>query len=153
MTGIELPSEAPGVVPDAEWRARTFQGTGWSVGDTINVSIGQGFFLTTPLQLALNTAAFANGGKILKPRLVRETYDGRPAASAPVAPIVQRQVGIRKEHLDVAREGMRRVVHGPVGTAPSSGGLQTKWPMTNPPDEPQIDRGQPLRFMRPGWKA
>ncbi|MCD6058962.1 MAG: penicillin-binding protein, partial [Thermomicrobiales bacterium] len=138
VTGIELPSEAPGVVPDAEWRARTFQGTGWSVGDTINVSIGQGFFLTTPLQLALNTAAFANGGKILKPRLVRETYDGRPAASAPVAPIVQRQVGIRKEHLDVAREGMRRVVHGPVGTAPSSGGLQTKWPMTNPPDEPQI---------------
>jgi penicillin-binding protein 2 len=137
-TGIDLPTEAPGVVPDAEWRTRTFQGTGWSVGDTINVSIGQGFFLTTPLQLALNTAAFANRGKILKPQLVRETFDGRPTAGAAVTPIVQREVGIRKEHLDVAREGMRRVVHGPKGTAPGGGGLQTKWPMTNPANEPQI---------------
>ena len=77
-TGIELPSEANGLVPDPEWLARTYQGAGWSVGDTINVSIGQGFFLTTPLQLALNTAAIANDGKILKPRLVRETFDGRP---------------------------------------------------------------------------
>ena len=140
-TGIELPTEAPGVVPDAEWRARTFQGTGWSVGDTINVSIGQGFFLTTPLQLALNTAAFANHGKILKPRLVREAFDGRPTEGVEVKPTVQREVGFRKAHLDVAREGMRRVVHGPTGTAPSSGGLQTKWPMTNPANEPQITIG------------
>jgi penicillin-binding protein 2 len=137
-TGIELPSEANGLVPDPKWRARMYQGAGWSVGDTIITSIGQGDFLTTPLQLALNTAAFANRGKILKPRLVRETFDGRSTASASVTPIVQREVGIRKEHLDVAREGMRRVVHGPIGTAPSSGGLQTKWPMTNPAGEPQI---------------
>jgi penicillin-binding protein 2 len=137
-TGIELPTEAPGVVPDAEWRARTFQGTGWSVGDTINVSIGQGFFLTTPLQLALNTAAFANRGKILKPRLVRETFEGRPTGSVEVKPTVQREVGIGKAHLEVAREGMRRVVHGPSGTARHAGGLQTKWPMTNPDDEEQI---------------
>jgi penicillin-binding protein 2 len=89
----------------------------------------------------LNTAAFANGGKILKPRLVRETFGGRPTASAAVTPIVQREVGIRKEHLEVAREGMRRVVHGPIGTAPSSGGLQTKWPLSNPSDEPQITIG------------
>jgi penicillin-binding protein 2 len=140
-TGIELPTEANGVVPDAEWLARTYQGAGWSVGDTINVSIGQGYFLTTPLQLALNTAAFANGGKILKPQLVRETFDGRPSGSASPKAIVQRDVGIKKEHLDVVREGMRRVVHGPTGTAPSSGGLQTKWPMTNPADEPQITIG------------
>jgi penicillin-binding protein 2 len=137
-TGIELPTEAPGVVPDAEWRARTFQGTGWSVGDTINVSIGQGFFLTTPLQLALNTAAFANRGKILKPRLVRETFGGRPTEGVAVKPIVQREVGIGKAHLEVAREGMRRVVHGPSGTARHAGGLQTKWPMTNPDNEEQI---------------
>jgi penicillin-binding protein 2 len=138
LTGIELPSEGRGLVPDPEWLARTYQGSGWSVSATINVSIGQGYFLTTPLQLALNTAAFANDGKILKPRLVRDAFDGRPAADVEVEPIVQREVGIRKEHMDVAREGMRRVVHGPTGTAPSSGGLQTKWPMTNPPDEPQI---------------
>jgi penicillin-binding protein 2 len=141
LTGIELPSEGRGLVPDPEWLARTFQGAGWSVSATINVSIGQGYFLTTPLQLALNTAAFANGGKILKPRLVRESFDGRPSTEVTVEPSVQREVGIRKEHMEVAREGMRRVVHGPAGTAPASGGLQTKWPLTNPPDEPQITIG------------
>ena len=51
---------------------------------------------------------------------------------------MQRLVGISKEHLDIVREGARRVVHGPLGTAPSSGGLQTKWPKTNPEGEPQI---------------
>ena len=140
-TGIELPSEANGVVPDAEWVARNYQGAGWSVGDTINVSIGQGYFLTTPLQLAVNTAAFANGGKILKPRLVREIFERRPSEKPELKPVQLREVGIKKEHLDVSREGMRRVVPGPVGTAPSSGGLQTKWPKTNPPDEPQITIG------------
>ena len=54
---------------------------------------------------------------------------------------MQREVGIRKVHLDVVREGMRQVVHGPTGTAPSSGGLQTKWPMTNPANESQITIG------------
>ena len=141
MTGIELPAEAPGRVPDPEWYARAFQGAGWSVSATINTSIGQGDFLTTPLQLALNTAAFANGGKVLQPKLVRDTFDGRPPAQSVVQPTVQREVGIRKEHMDVAREGMRRVVHGRTGTAPSSGGLQTKWPMTNPPNQPQITIG------------
>jgi penicillin-binding protein 2 len=141
-TGIELPTEAEGVVPDAEWLARTYRGEGWSVGATINVSIGQGYFLTTPLQLTLNTAAIANGGKIVKPRLVRQTFEGkRPPEIAEQKPQVQREVGIRKEHMDVVREGMRRVVHGPPGTPPASGGLQTHWPLTNPPEEPQITIG------------
>lgn len=140
-TGIELPTEANGIVPDAAWVARNYQGSGWSVGDTINVSIGQGYFLTTPLQLAMNTAAFANGGKIVKPKLVRESFHGRPSDAVSLEPVVLRQVGIKKDHMDIAREGMRRVVHGPVGTAPSSGGLQTKWPKTNPPEEPQITIG------------
>jgi penicillin-binding protein 2 len=137
-TGIELPSEGRGLVPDPEWRAREYQGAGWSVGDTIIVSIGQGDFLTTPLQLAVNTAAFANDGKILKPQLVRATFDRRSPAEQNVKPIVQREVGILKGHMDIAREGMRRVVHGPTGTARSAGGLQTRWPLTNPEGEPQI---------------
>lgn len=140
-TGIDLPSEAPGTVPDPEWYARMYQGAGWSVSATINVSIGQGDFLTTPLQLALNTAAFANGGKVMKPQLLRGAFVGNPTESAALKPILLRDVGIKKEHFDVAREGMRRVVHGPQGTAPSSGGLQTKWPMTNPATEQIITIG------------
>jgi penicillin-binding protein 2 len=136
-TGIELPTEARGLVPDPEWRERTFQGAGWSVGDTINTSIGQGYFLTTPLQLALNTAAIANGGEILKPQLVRATFDGRPDAKSVPKPVVQRKIGIKKEHMDVVREGMRRVVHGSHGTAPVNG----RWPLTNPPGEAEITIG------------
>jgi penicillin-binding protein 2 len=141
QTGIDLPAEAPGRVPDPEWLARTKQGAGWSVSATIITSIGQGDFLTTPLQLSLNTAAFANGGKILKPVLVRDTFDGRAGSEITIKPMVQRDVGIRAEHMDVAREGMRRVVHGATGTAASTGRLQSKWPLTNPPDEPQITIG------------
>jgi penicillin-binding protein 2 len=140
-TGIDLPSEAEGVVPDPEWLAREKQGTGWSVSATINVSIGQGDFLTTPLQLALNTAALANGGKILKPQLVRQTFEGKQDTTSAPPTVVQRQIGFSKQHIDIVREGARRVVHGPLGTAPSSGGLQTKWPKTNPENEPQITIG------------
>ena len=138
-TGIDLPTEAPGVVPDAEWRARTYQGTGWSVGDTINVSIGQGFFLTTPLQLALNTAAFANRGKILKPQLVRETFDGRPTASAaPLSRLFNARLASAKSIWMSRARGCAgwSMVHW--APRPAVAGLQTKWPMTNPTDEPQI---------------
>ncbi|MFN8591519.1 MAG: penicillin-binding protein 2 [Thermomicrobiales bacterium] len=136
-TGIELPTEGRGVVPDPEWLARNFQGTGWSVSATINVSIGQGYFLTTPLQLALNTAAIANSGKVLKPQIVARTYDGHPPDKVTIDPIVQREVGIKKDHIDVVREGMRRVVHGSLGTAPVS----TKWTLTNPAGEREITIG------------
>ena len=133
-TGIELPTEASGLVPDPEWRARQYQGAGWSVGDTIITSIGQGDFLTTPLQLALNTAALANGGKVLKPRLVRQEFSGRPDAGQAPEPIVQRELRLKQETLDIVREGLRRVVHGSFGTAPING----KWTLTNPPGEPEI---------------
>ncbi|MDQ3044120.1 MAG: penicillin-binding transpeptidase domain-containing protein, partial [Chloroflexota bacterium] len=74
-TGIDLPLEAGGLVPDPEWLFDTYKGLGWSSGDTINVSIGQGYFESTPLQLALNTAALANGGIVHKPALVRGIVD------------------------------------------------------------------------------
>ena len=73
-TGIELPFEAVGLVPDPEWKNDIYE-EGWSAGDTINTSIGQGFFLATPLQLTVNTAAIANGGQIHRPRLMLETVD------------------------------------------------------------------------------
>jgi penicillin-binding protein 2 len=136
-TGIELPTEGAGRVPDAEWKARQYQGAGWSVGDTIITSIGQGDFLTTPLQLALNTAAIANGGKVLKPHLVRQTFSGRPETDEPPKPVVQRELKFKRETVEVVREGMRRVVHGNEGTAPING----RWPLTNPPGEAEITIG------------
>jgi penicillin-binding protein 2 len=94
--------------------------------------------LTTPLQLALNVAAIANDGKVLQPQLVRETFDDMPAANAAPKPKIQREVGIRKEHLATVREGMRRVIHGDIGTAGRNPDGSTKWVLTNPTGEPEV---------------
>ena len=83
-TGIDLPHEKGGVVPSREWKMRRY-GKAWLKGETINASIGQGYTLVTPLQMAVNVASFLNGGKVLKPLLredepveVRGTVAARP---------------------------------------------------------------------------
>ncbi|HAT52964.1 MAG TPA: penicillin-binding protein 2, partial [Betaproteobacteria bacterium] len=69
-TGIDLPREATGVAPSKEWKRRRF-GMPWYRGDTISVGIGQGYNLVTPLQLAVATAALANGHALVQPVLSR----------------------------------------------------------------------------------
>ncbi len=76
-TGIDLGTEKPGLVPFPEWKRQRY-GRGWQSGDTINMSIGQGQLLVTPIQIARMMAAVANGGVLWKPRLVErvERPDG-----------------------------------------------------------------------------
>ncbi|MEK7222332.1 MAG: penicillin-binding protein 2, partial [Nitrospirota bacterium] len=69
-TGIDLPSERVGIVPSTEWKQRVRKEP-WYAGETISVAIGQGYVTVTPLQMAVATAAVANGGILYKPRLVR----------------------------------------------------------------------------------
>src|SRR5690606_5131897 len=68
-TGIEYFPEATGVVPDPEWKLANIN-DGWSTGDNVNLSIGQGYLLVSPLQMANAYAAIANGGELLQPYLV-----------------------------------------------------------------------------------
>jgi penicillin-binding protein 2 len=143
-TGIDLPGEKTGIVPNDTWKRTQYKGEGWSLGDTINVSIGQGFFQTTPLQMALNTAALANFGKVWRPRLVEALLDEHGAEVEKIEPELLRQIKIKPEQFDVVREGMRRVVHSPdsaashwtdpVTLAPTT----TKWPNVNPEGEEEI---------------
>ncbi len=142
-TGIELPFEATGLVPDPEWKANTFEGEGWAAGDTINVSIGQGFFLATPLQLTVNTAAVANGGTIYRPTLIREIVDDSGNTSRTFEPEVKRRLNSSQSELRLVRDGMWRVINAPTGTAyqsidPATGQLVSKWKLTNPPGETPI---------------
>lgn len=142
-TGIELPFEAVGLVPDPEWKNDQYE-EGWSAGDTINTAIGQGFFLATPLQMAVNTAAIANGGRIHRPRLLLETVDDRGATVQTFATESLRQVKLESDHLDLVREGMWRVVNVETGTANSTldketGQYISKWPYANPSGEEQIE--------------
>ena len=73
-TGIELPGEASGLVPDPTWK-RINLGENWSTGDTYIATIGQGYVLATPLQILMSFATIANDGKYVKPTLVKEILD------------------------------------------------------------------------------
>lgn len=68
LTEVDLPGELSGFVPTEEWKKEK-QGTKWSLGDTLNLSIGQGFLLTTPMQLARFITTIASGGKLFTPRI------------------------------------------------------------------------------------
>ncbi len=108
-TGIDLPGEAAGLVPDGAWKEDTF-GEGWLLGDTYNFGIGQGYLATTPLQMLLVTAAIANGGDVLIPHVVEELSD----ASGELVPLnrqtVKRNLNIDPHNLNIMREAMRQSV-------------------------------------------
>jgi penicillin-binding protein 2 len=109
-TGIELAGEAQGLVPNPKWLFQSELNEYWSIGDTINVSIGQGHLLCTPLQLLNGTAAIANGGTLYAPRLIRALTreDGSVVREFPARKL--RDLRIDRQHIDAVREGMRRTV-------------------------------------------
>jgi len=113
-TGIDLPGEAGGWVPDPEWK-KSFnknwpENQPWFPGDTVNMAIGQGDILLTPLQLAYLYAAIANGGTFYRPYIVKEVTgtDGRLAYQA--QPKKVGQLPLSTWQLAVIRRGLRRVV-------------------------------------------
>jgi penicillin-binding protein 2 len=97
-TGIDLVDEKSGLVPSQEW-ARTARGAPWQPGETISLAIGQGPILTTPLQIAVMTAAVANGGHLVVPRLVA----GPDLAT--------REIAVDARHLETVRDALWAVVN------------------------------------------
>ncbi|MGB6896933.1 MAG: penicillin-binding protein 2, partial [Dehalococcoidia bacterium] len=106
-TGIDLPGESPGLVPDPRWKEQTL-GEPWVTGDTYNFGIGQGYLATTPLQMVRVTAAIANGGDVLVPRLVREVVDADGRLVRPFERVVQRHLEVSPDNLAIFREAMRQ---------------------------------------------
>jgi len=110
-TGVDLPSEKGGVIPTRAWK-KALIGTPWQQGETLISGIGQGFILTTPLQLAVMTARLANGGEAVTPRLVRpERIDGKDDTPK------FKKLAISRASLDVIRDGMNQVTNEHGGTA------------------------------------
>jgi penicillin-binding protein 2 len=118
-TGIDLPGEARGVAPDPAYKLKLDPETGyWSVGDTLQAAIGQGFDLVTPLQLANLTAAIANGGTLYRPQVVQQVIDSDGGTVVrDFKPEVLRNVPVSAETLAVIRQGMLDAVAAPRGTA------------------------------------
>lgn len=109
LTGIQLPHEKPGLVPTSAWKERRFDEV-WLRGETLSASIGQGFNLATPLQLAVAYAAIANGGKVLAPRLVLQSADRDGNVIPAPPPEVRGTVTVSDEHLERLREALEAVV-------------------------------------------
>jgi len=134
-TGIDLPNEMDGLVPDWEWCKETWRATKdhklptcgtkegpiWYPGETINMSIGQGALAATPLQMAVATSAIANGGGVMRPRVAMQV--ARPDENDvehPVRTFEPHEVArlpLDEYELSVIQQGMVQVVSGAQGTA------------------------------------
>ncbi len=123
-TGVDLPGEARGRVPDPS-TIEALEGHGWRTGDTLSLAIGQGSLTATPLQIARLTAAVANGGRLVRPHVVSHlgmiaaegAASTEPADDFIPAPSSQPVPGLHAHTLRIVRAGLRRVVADPEGTA------------------------------------
>ncbi len=108
---LGLGGQAKGIVPDPQWKQGRL-GISWRTGDSLNASIGQGFVLSTPLQLTVMAARIANGQKAVSPFIVVGDEIAEPAS-----------LGINPEHLSIVQTAMHAVSEMPRGTAYKLGGL------------------------------
>lgn len=104
-TGIDLPNEAAGTIPDDAWKQAKI-GSPWLKGDTYNMSIGQGYVQATPLQVANATNAIANGGTLYRPHLLKAIVDANGQVTQVIQPEVIRNVDVDPKNLQVIREAM-----------------------------------------------
>lgn len=117
--GIDLPGELRGRVPDAAWKKeynRDYpEWQTWLPGDTVNLAIGQGDMLVTPLQMAAVYAGIANGGTVMRPHVLKEVLDAEGAVARAYQPEVAARVPVSGEHLSIMRRALLRVTQS--GTA------------------------------------
>lgn len=114
---IVLRGARPGLIPTKAWKQATL-GESWHQGETLIAGIGQGYVLTTPLQLAVMTARMANGGRRVDPVLTRQVMVDGHLAPRPVA--VPESLGVSRYSLNLIQEAMHEVVNGRRGTARGS---------------------------------
>ncbi len=152
QNNVDLPSESRGIVPDSTKLDQIFGKRKWSLGDIINLGIGQGLISASPLQIAVMTSVFANDGYRVQPHLVKAIIDNEGNQTELIAE-KQKIEWIDPEHLEIIRSGMRGVVSegggryyanpanveiaGKTGTAQNPHGRDHGWftsfaPMENP---------------------
>lgn len=106
-TKLRFDDEKAGIIPDKAWKLENLQAP-WQAGETLIAGIGQGYVLTTPIQLAVMTARIANGGKMVEPSLTKVSQSKIEKF---------KDMKINKKNLDLVKEGMCSVVNRPGGTA------------------------------------
>ena len=121
VTGIDLPGEKKGLIPSHEWKLAN-KGNVWTPGETVVSSIGQGYVLATPLQLAVMTSRLANGNVAVSPKLIKSDSDAQAFPPLDISPTA----------LAVIREGMFKVTNGGLGTARKYNLEKSSVELTNP---------------------
>lgn len=114
-TGLGLPHELPGLVPTSGWKQRTY-GEPMKDGETVAVAIGQGYLSSTPLQLAMMTASIANGGKLLRPAIVKEIRSSEGDIVFKHSPVVRWNIPLAPQDMAFLRSATRDVVESKRGT-------------------------------------
>ena len=144
-TGIELQGETKGLIADDEWKRLNFNNWGWTVGDTVNMSIGQGFTSATPLQVAVMFSAIANNGYKVHPHLLQTDSQTKQAQKV--------SLNIKPTTLKTIQQGLRAVVDGGTGgrlnspnTPPGAGKSGTA---EAPPGKPHAWFGAYAPFDKP----
>jgi len=114
-TGIDLPREKSGLIPTKEWKLSRFKEP-WQLGETVSISIGQGFDLVTPIQLVNAYASLANGGIVYRPRIIKriETSDGRIIKA--FEPEQKARIPLSQENIEILRRALWGVVNEGGGT-------------------------------------
>jgi len=120
-TGIDLPGELPGLLPTPRWRNRLYDrkltDRPWSVGDNINLAVGQGDLKADPLQMAVAYAAIANGGRVLRPRLGMRIEDSAGRALQQLEAPTARRLKLSPLNTQAILEGIRGAASQPGGTS------------------------------------
>ena len=122
-TGIDLPNELPGLMPTPKWRNHLYDeeltDRPWSVGDNINLSVGQGDLKANPLQMAVAYAAVANGGKVVRPHLGLRIEDASGRVLQELEPPTPRRLPIDASYRQAILDGLRGAASAPGGTSAS----------------------------------
>lgn len=109
VTGLDLISEKYGFLPTPDWKLKN-KGEAWYPGDTVNLSIGQGFISVTPIQMFRVIAAVANGGNLVKPYLVKKIVDSQGKVVKSFSPEKGEKIPISSSTFDLLRKSLRGVV-------------------------------------------
>jgi penicillin-binding protein 2 len=120
-TGIDIPGEGAGLLPTPEWRNELYEqgdtDRPWTVGDNVNLSVGQGDLQANPLQMAVAYAAIANGGDVVRPHVGMRVEDASGRAVQEIDPAPQRHVEIAPQHRQAILQGVHMAAQSPGGTS------------------------------------
>lgn len=128
LTGLNFSDEKEGLIPDSSWKKKKFK-LPWYQGETVNIAIGQGYLLVTPLQMARSYMAFANGGHLYKFYVLKEVRSKNGKILYQEKPSLERKIEINENFYQWVLDGLKSVVEDGTGKAAKVPGI-TVWGKT-----------------------